>query len=85
MESIFADNTRVQIREGNNTLTLEPGQITLDNIVISGNVLEATRSDIALNSAGNIVFQGNVTAPNVTTSGNFVIDGAINTIGDAPN
>tara|TARA_B100000925_G_scaffold50697_1_gene33021 strand:- start:5955 stop:9488 length:3534 start_codon:yes stop_codon:yes gene_type:complete len=84
VESIFADNTRVQIREGNNTLTLEPGQITLDNIVISGNVLEATRSDIALNSAGNIVFQGNVTAPNVTTSGNFVIDGAINTIGDAP-
>ena len=30
------------------------------------------------------MFQGNVVAPNVTTSGNFVIDGAINTIGDAP-
>ena len=84
VESIFAENSTVQIREGNNVVTLEPGQVSLDNIVVTGNVLEATRSSLDFNSANNIVFQGNVNIPNVTTTGNFVIDGALNTIGDAP-
>ena len=56
VESIFAENTRVQIREGNNVVTLEPGQVSLDNIVVTGNVLEATRSSLDFNSANNIVF-----------------------------
>ena len=84
IESIFASNSTVRIKDANNTVTIQPGQINLDNVNISGNTLETTRSNIDFNSAGNIVFQGNVVAPNVTTSGNFVIDGAINTIGDAP-
>ena len=84
VESIFAENSTVQIREGNNVVTLQPGQVSLDNIVVTGNVLEATRSSLDFNSANNIVFQGNVNIPNVTTTGNFVIDGALNTIGDAP-
>ena len=84
IESIFASNSTVRIKDANNTVTIQPGQINLDNINISGNTIETTRSNIDFNSAGNIVFQGNVVAPNVTTSGNFVIDGAINTIGDAP-
>ena len=84
IESIFASNSTVRIKDANNTVTIQPGQINLDNINISGNTLETTRSNIDFNSAGNIVFQGNVVAPNVTTSGNFVIDGTINTIGDAP-
>ena len=84
IESIFASNSTVRIKDANNTVTIQPGQINLDNINISGNTIETTRSNIDFNSAGNIVFQGNVVAPNVTTSGNFVIDGTINTIGDAP-
>ena len=84
IESIFASNSTVRIKDANNTVTIQPGQINLDNINITGNTIETTRSNIDFNSAGNIVFQGNVVAPNVTTSGNFVIDGAINTIGDAP-
>ena len=44
VESIFAENSTVQIREGNNVVTLEPGQVSLDNIVVTRNVLEATRS-----------------------------------------
>ena len=84
IESIFASNSTVRIKDANNTVTIQPGQINLDNINITGNTIETTRSNIDFNSVGNIVFQGNVVAPNVTTSGNFVIDGAINTIGDAP-
>jgi len=84
IESIFASNSTVRIKDADNTVTVQPGQINLDNINISGNTIETTRSDLNLNSAGTINFQGNVVAPNLTTSGNFVIDGAINTIGDAP-
>ena len=84
IESIFADNTKVEIRQGNDSVTLEPGRIGLDNIVVTGNVIEATRSAINFNSAGNIVFQGNVNAPSVETTGNLTIGGTLTTIGDAP-
>ena len=85
IESIFANNTRVQIRQGNSVVTLEPGQISLDNIVIQGNVIEATRSNINFDSVGDITFQGNVNIPNVDITGNLTIDGAINNIGDSPS
>ena len=84
VESIFAENATAKIREGNNTVTLEPGQITQENIVISGNAIEATRSNIDFNSAGSIVFQGNVNAPQVDMTGNFTVNGAIQSLGDAP-
>ena len=84
IESIFADNTKVEIRQGNDSVTLEPGRIGLDNIVVTGNVIEATRSAINFNSAGNIVFQGNVNVPSVETTGNLTIGGTLTTIGDAP-
>lgn len=85
VESIFANNTRVQLRQGNNVVTIEPGQISLDNIVIQGNVIEATRSNINFDSASEITFQGNVNAPSVDITGNLSVDGAINNIGDSPN
>ena len=85
IESIFAQNTKVQIRQGNDSVTLEPGRIGLDNIVVTGNVIEATKSAINFNSVGNIVFQGNVNAPSVDMTGNFTIGGALTTIGDAPS
>ena len=84
IESIFAQNTKVQIRQGNDSVTLEPGRIGLDNIVVTGNVIEATRSAINFDSVGNIVFQGNVNAPSVETTGNLSIGGTLTTIGDAP-
>ena len=84
IESIFASNSTVRIKDANGTVTITPGQIAQDNIFINGNTVETTRSDLNLNSAGTINFQGNVTMPSVTTTGNFVIDGALNTIGDAP-
>ena len=84
VESIFADNTTVQIRQNNNVVTLAPGSINLDNIILSGNQIQASRSSINFNSVDNIVFQGNVSAPNVDISGNFTIDGSINTLGDSP-
>ena len=83
VESIFADNTKVDIRQGNDVVSLEPGKITLSNIAIQGNNIETTVSNIDFNSVDNIVFQGDVVAPNVTTTGNFVIDGTINTLGDS--
>lgn len=84
IESIFADNTKVEIRQGNDSVTLEPGRIGLDNIVIQGNVIEATRSAINFNSVGSIVFQGNVNAPSVDMTGNLSIGGSLTTLGDAP-
>ena len=84
IESIFAQNTKVQIRQGNDSVTIEPGKIGLDNIVVTGNVIEATRSAINFDSVGNIVFQGNVNAPSVETSGNLSIGGTLTTIGDEP-
>ena len=84
VESIFASNSKVQIRQGNDVVSLEPGRVGLDNIVIQGNVIQATKSAINFNSVGNIVFQGNVTAPSVETTGNLSIGGALTTIGDAP-
>ena len=84
IESIFATNSQVQIRNNNDTVTLNQGVIALDNIVVQGNVIEATKSAINFNSVGNIVFQGNVTAPSVDMTGNLSIDGALTTIGDAP-
>ena len=85
VESIFASNSKVQIRQGNDVVSLEPGRVGLDNIVIQGNVIQATKSAINFNSVGNIVFQGNVTAPSVDMTGNLSIDGALTTIGDAPS
>jgi hypothetical protein len=84
IESIFATNSQVQIRNGNDTVTLNQGVVALDNIVIQGNVVEATKSAINFNSVGNIVFQSNVTAPSVDMTGNLSIGGALTTIGDAP-
>ncbi|MBG11461.1 MAG: hypothetical protein CMD92_09925 [Gammaproteobacteria bacterium] len=84
IESIFATNSQVQIRNGNNTVTLNESIVALDNIAIQGNVIEATKSAINFNSVGNIVFQGNVNAPSVETTGNLSIGGALTTIGDAP-
>ena len=85
VESIFADNTRVQIRQGNDVVTLEPGQISLSNIVVAGNAIESTVSNLDFNSVGVINFQDNVTAPSVTVSGNFSVDGTINQLGDSPS
>ena len=84
IESIFATNSQVQIRNGNDTVTLNQGVVALDNIVVQGNVIEATKSAINFNSVGNIVFQGNVIAPSVDITGNLSVDGALNTIGNAP-
>ena len=47
-------------------------------------VLQTTRSEINFNSAGNIVFQGNVIAPSVDITGNLSVGGALNTIGNSP-
>ena len=85
IESIFASNSQVQIRNGNDVVTINPGTINLDNIVINGNILQTTRSEINFNSAGNIVFQGNVFAPSVELSGNLSVDGAVSAIGDNSN
>ena len=84
IESIFATNSQVQIRNNNDTVTLNQGVVALDNIVVQGNVIEATKSAINFNSVGNIVFQSNVTAPSVDMTGNLSIGGALTTIGDAP-
>ncbi len=84
VESIFADNTRVQIRQGNDVVTLEPGQITLSNIVIAGNNIETTTSNIDFDAAGSINFQSDVVAPNLSLTGNITVGGAINAIGDSP-
>ena len=84
VESIFASNSKVQIRNGNDVVTLEPGQISLDNFVINGNTIQTTRSEINFNSVGTINFQGNVNAPSITLSGNLSVDGAINSIGNEP-
>jgi len=84
IESIFATNSQVQIRNGNDTVTLNQGVIALDNIVVQGNVIEATKSAINFNSVGNIVFQGNVNAPSVDMTGNLIIGGSLTTLGDAP-
>lgn len=84
VESIFANNTKVDIRQGNDTISLEPGKITQSNIVIIGNNIETTVSNLDINAVDNIVFQGNVVAPSVTTTGNLTIDGSITTIGDEP-
>jgi len=84
IESIFATNSQVQIRNGNDTVTLNESIVALDNIAIQGNVIEATKSAINFNSVGNIVFQSNVNAPSIETTGNLSIGGALTTIGDAP-
>ena len=84
VESIFASNSKVQIRQGNDVVSLEPGRVGLDNIVIQGNVLQATKSSINFNSVGNIVFQGNVNAPSIDMTGNLIIGGSLTTLGDAP-
>ena len=85
IESIFANNSQVQIRNGNDVVTINPGTVNLDNIVINGNILQTTRSEINFNSAGNIVFQGNVFAPSVELSGNLSVSGAVSAIGDNSN
>tara|TARA_E500000178_G_scaffold257438_1_gene254008 strand:+ start:3357 stop:7412 length:4056 start_codon:yes stop_codon:yes gene_type:complete len=85
VESIFADNTRVQIRQGNDVVTLEPGQVSLSNIVVAGNNIETTVSDVNINSVGDINFTSNVTAPQVDVTGNFTVGGSINSIGDSPS
>ena len=85
VESIFADNTRVQIRQGNDVVTLEPGQVSLSNIVVAGNNIESTVSNIDINSVGEINFTSNVTAPQIDVAGNFTVGGAINNIGDSPS
>ena len=46
IESIFATNSQVQIRNGNDTVTLNESIVALDNIAIQGNVIEATKSAI---------------------------------------
>ncbi len=84
VESIFATNATAKIREGNNTLTLEPGLITQNEIAIQGNSIEAFRGNLQLDSASNIHFQGNVNAPSITMSGNLTLDGAIQNLGDNP-
>ena len=84
IESIFASNSTVRIKDDSGTVTITPGQIAQDDIFINGNTVETTRSDLNLNSTGTINFQNNVTMPSVTTTGNFVIDGSLNTLGDAP-
>ena len=67
VESIFAENSEVQIRQGNNTISLSAGKIDLDNIAITGNTIEATKSNIDFNSTGTIEMNGNVEVPQVTT------------------
>ena len=84
VESIFAQNATAQIREGNNTITLQPGLITQNEIAIQGNSIEAFRGNLNLNSTGNIVFQGNVIAPSITTTGNFTVGGSLTNLGDSP-
>ena len=84
VESIFAENSEVQIRQGNNTISLSAGKIDLDNIAITGNTIEATKSNIDFNSTGTIEMNGNVEVPQVTTTGNFSIGGSINALGDSP-
>ena len=84
IESIFASNSTVRIKDDNGTVTLSPGQIAMDNIYIQGNTIEATRSSLDFNSAGTIQFQDNVTMPSATMTGNFTIGGSLNTIGNSP-
>ncbi len=84
VESIFASNTRVQIRNNNDVVTLEPGQISLANIAIAGNNIETTVSNLDINAVGNINFTSNVVAPQVDISGNFTVGGSLTTLGDAP-
>ena len=79
IESIFASNSTVRIKDDNGTVTLSPGQIAMDNIYIQGNTIEATRSALDFNSAGTIQFQDNVTMPSATMTGNFTIGGSLNT------
>ena len=51
----------MQIRQGNNTISLSAGKIDLDNIAITGNTIEATKSNIdSPNSTGTIEMNGNV-------------------------
>jgi len=85
IESIFAENSEVQIRQGNNTISLSAGKIDLDNIVITGNTLETTKSNLDFNSTGTIDFNGNVVVPQIETTGNFSIGGSINALGDSPS
>ena len=84
VESIFATNSTAQIREGNNTITLQPGLITQNEIAIQGNSIEAFRGNLEFNSTGTIDFQGNVVAPQITTTGNFTINGSLQNLGDSP-
>ena len=84
VESIFATNSTAQIREGNNTITLQPGLITQNEIAIQGNSIEAFRGNLEFNSTGIINFQGNVVAPQITTTGNFTINGSLQNLGDSP-
>jgi hypothetical protein len=84
VESIFASNSRVQIRNGNDVVSLEPGLISLADIAIAGNNIETTVSNLEINSVGNINFTGNVVAPQVDISGNFTVGGSLTTLGDAP-
>ena len=84
VESIFATNSTAQIREGNNTITLQPGLITQNEIAIQGNSIEAFRGNLNFNSTGIINFQGNVVAPQITTTGNFTINGSLQNLGDSP-
>ena len=84
VESIFANNATAQIRQGNNVITLQAGQISQDDIVIAGNSIEATRSNLDINSTGTIVFQSNVIVPQVTTTGNLTVGGSLTSLGDSP-
>ena len=58
--------------------------ITQNEIAIQGNSIEAFRSNLNLNSAGSIVFQGNVNAPSITTTGNLTVGGSLTSLGDSP-
>jgi len=84
IESIFATNVTALIRNGNDVITIQPSQINLDNIVIAGNTIEATRSNLNIDSVGVINLQGNVVTPSMNVSGNLTVGGSINNIGDSP-
>ena len=84
VESIFATNSQVKLKSDAQTITLQSGQINLDNMLLTGNTITTTSSDMNLNAAGSIVLNGNVNIPTVTTTANFSIEGSINTLGDSP-
>jgi len=87
IESIFASNSVVRILTDTNEVFINSERLSLDNIIVTGNTIFSTLSDLNFKANGteiNLNADVNVSG-NIDVTGNGVINGSVISLGDQPS